>query len=187
MSTWPTGWREELLRTSGIPKTQFALDVLNAWQLSTPTEPWTNNPLGIPSQGSGHPKALETRYAAFPTMQAFRDTFKRLVRTSRGRNVLDALLSAQSYSDAWREIHALDWPSNATESEYPIRLMDMVSAAYASKMQHKTRDIPTTTGATHAPPDVHDAMRRQSHLLHHAANTLDNTSEAIRFIMKGMS
>jgi len=186
MASWPTGWREATLRAAGIPKTQFALDVLAAWQQSTPTEPWTNNPLGMPASGSGYPAALQTPYAAFPSMQAFRDAFKRLIRTMRGRSVLDALLSAQSYSDAWREIHALNWSSNRTESEYPVKLMDMVSAAYTSKTQHKTRDIPTTTGTTHAPPDVHDAMRRQSHLLHHAATSFSNASDAIAHIMKGM-
>lgn len=186
MASWPTGWREATLRAAGIPKTQFALDVLAAWQQSTPTEPWTNNPLGMPSKRDGTMSALYSLYAYFNTMVAFRDEFKRFTKSTKGRNVLDALLLGQSYSDAWREIHALAWPGNETESEYPVKLMDMVEAAYTSKTQHKTRDMPTTSGSTHAPPDVHDAMRRQGHLLHHAANSFSNASDAIAHIMKGM-
>lgn len=187
MATWPTGWQRETLRASGIPVTQFALDVLTTWQQSTPTEPWTNNPLGMPASGSGYPKALNTQYAAFPTMAAFRNALKRFLKTGKGRNVLDALLSGQSFSDAWREIHALAWPANKTESEHPAKLMDKVVAAYTSKTQHKTRDIPTTSGATHAPPDVHDAMHRQARLLTHAANTFGSAGDAIAYIMRGMN
>lgn len=187
MATWPTGWQRNVLRASGIPVTQFALDVLSAWQRSTPVEPWTNNPLGMPALGSGAPTALQTPYAAFPTMQAFQDAFKRYLKSSKGHNVQDALLSAQSNSDAWREIHALNWPANKTESEYPVALMDMVSAAYTDKHAGKQRKPARTTGSTHAPPDVHDAMRKQSNLLHQAANGLDSASAGIAHIMKGMN
>lgn len=185
MATWPTGWQQTTLRASGIPITQFALDVLNAWANSTPTEPWTNNPLGMPASPYMYAKALNTDYAAFPTMQDFRDTIKKYLVGGAGRAVQHALIMGESYSDAWREIHALNWPSNKTESEYPSALMDMVQAAYTSKMTNGNRAKPTTTGATHAPPDVHVAMRNQAMRLHHAATTFNSATDAIAHLMRG--
>lgn len=185
MATWPTGWQQTVLRAASIPVTQFALDVLSAWQKSTPTEPWTNNPLGMPALSYGVPVALNTPYGAFPTMKSFRDAFMRAMARTGGANVAQALSMAQSYSEAWRAIHALKWPSNSTESEYPIALMDMVQAAYTSKVQNSTRANPTTTGSTHAPPDVHSAMRQQAMSLHHAATTFNTASEAIAYLVKG--
>lgn len=187
MASWPTGWQRATLRASGIPVTQFALDVLSAWQQSTPTELWTSNPLGMPVSAIAPMRAMNTPYAAFVTMQDFRDAFKRWSKTSLGHNVLDALISAQSYSDAWREIHALKWPANRTESEYPVKLMDKVSAAYTDKVTARARKPPTTTGQTHASPDVHLTMNKQAALLHRAATYLDGASAGIAHIMKGMN
>ena len=187
MPSWPTGWQQATLRASGIPVTQYALDVLATWQQSTPTEPWTNNPLGMPSSAATAPKAMNTPYAAFVTMQDFRDAFKRFSKTSKGHNVLDVLISGQSYSDAWREIHALNWPGNNTESEYPVKLMDKVSAAYTDKVAAKSRPPSKTTGQTHASPDVHKTMAKQATLLHRAATHLNGASDGIAYIMKGMN
>jgi hypothetical protein len=187
MAQWPTGWQHTTLRACGIPVTQFALDVLNAWQQSTPTAPWTGNPLGMPGSSAVSVLSPAGKYRTFITMRQFRDEFKRFLKSSKGKGIYEAILMGQSYSDAWREIHALCWPGNDTESEYPIKLMDMVEAAYTSKQEHKTRDIPKTSGQTHAPPDVHDAMRKQSHLLYQAAKHFSDASTGIAHIMKGMN
>lgn len=187
MATWPTGWQQRVLRATGIPVTQFALDVLSAWQASTPVEPWTNNPLGMPSRGSGAPPALQTPYAAFPSMQAFTDSFKRHMKSSKGRSVQEILISTSGHADAWREIHALGWPANSTEGEYPKHLMDKVVAAYTDKIAKRNRPAPKTAGVTHAPPDLHDAMRKQARLLHHASSSINGASAGIAHILKGMN
>jgi hypothetical protein len=183
MATWPSNWAYVTLRAAGIDKSQFALNVMHAWMQSTPTEPWTNNPIGIPAQGSRVPAALNTKYAAFTTMTQFRASFAEKMKSGQGVNVAHTLNAADKYSDAWREIHALRWPGNDTESEYPSLLMDLVQAAYTDKVTARERPPPTTTGATHAPPDVHAAMRQQAVALHHAATHIAATSDAIAFIM----
>lgn len=150
MATWPTGWQAATLRAAGIPKTQFALDVLSAWQQSTPTAPWTNNPLGIPAKGSGAKAALNTPYAAFATIGNFRTVFKRLMSSGDGKAVTQSLIEAQSYAATWRDIHALSWPGNRTESEYPVKLMDLVTAAYEEAARKKAA-AKTASPTTQAP------------------------------------
>lgn len=187
MASWPTGWQRNVLRASGVPVTQFALDVISAWQKGTPTEPWTNNPLGMAASGSGAPAALHTPYAAFPSMQAFQDAFKRALSAGQGHSVQESLIMGQSYADAWREIHGLCWPANKTESEYPCPLMDLVSAAYTDKLSAPSRPPSTTTGSTHAPPEVHAAMRKQAQLLNQAANHIDGAAAGMAHVIKGMN
>lgn len=161
--------------------------MLSAWADSTPVQPWTNNPLGMPVTYGIMPHPAGERYARFAQVESFRDAFKRFTKSSKGHAIADILMGGSGYSDAWREIHGLKWPSNATESEYPVKLMDVVTSAYASKVTKRNRPAPTTSGITHAPPDVHGAMRKQSLLLNQAANLFSGASDGIAHIMKGMN
>lgn len=186
MASWPSGWRSALLRGTGIPITPFTLNVLAAWQQSTPTEPWTNNPLGMPAKGNNVPTALNTPYGVFPTTQAFRDAFVRFLASSDGTGVAHAMSMEQSYSDVWREIHALKWPAATTESEWPSALLDIVTKAYTDKANIKAGVITKTTGQTHAAPELHAAVKQQGRLLHEAATTVQGTTQAIQHIVRGM-
>lgn len=187
MTAWPTGWREATLRASGIPVSQFALDVLSAWQQSTPTEAWTSNPLGMPARETGMPRALNTPYAVFTGMGAFIDTFKRFIKTKRGAGLLHTLISASRLSDAWREIHGLSWPANDTETDYPTVLLDMVEQTYRTKLMTKPAADRKSVGTALASPQVHEAVRLQGYALHDAAKHFNSGHEAIAAIIRRTS
>lgn len=186
MTGWASGWQEATLRASGIPVSQFALDVLSAWRKSTPVIPPTNNPLGMPARGNNAAPYLNTLYAAFPSITAFATAFKRFTASSKGAELLHVLVMGESLTDAYRAIHALGWPANRTETDYPSALLDMVEAKYRSKLQ--TRDVKSrkTTGIVQAPADVHAAVKQQAAMMHHAASTINDTSKAIGYIMRGL-
>lgn len=135
MYGWPSNWRQEALRAIGVPVTQHALDVLSAWFASTPTQPWTNNPLGLSANTHGMPTALNTDYAVFPTHGHFRSAFKSIVNQSPGKVMVHVLLDEGDLASAWRAIHALNLPGNGTESDYPVKLLDMIERKYRNKLQ----------------------------------------------------
>ncbi|MGH9436812.1 MAG: hypothetical protein ACRD22_02715 [Terriglobia bacterium] len=186
MSELPGGWREATLRAAGITVTQFALDVLSAWRKSTPLPATACNPVGMPAKGNGAPPWLSTPYAVFPGMPAFRAAFARFLGTQQGREVRHALELSESYSNAWRAVHALPWPAVKTESEYPAALLDLVEAAYRDKVAGKDRAKRRTTGTVQAPPEVHAAVKAQAVALHHAVTAFTDGHKAMGSIVKGL-
>lgn len=184
MAGWPDDWRQRVLRASGIPVSQFALDILSAWRKSTPMEPWTNNPLGYPYTGSKANSALNTPYAAFVTIGNFADAMKRLLKSNRGTALLHELISANSLASTWREIHALKWPASLTETDYPSVLLDMVEEQYRTKLQTTPKAERRGTGSTMASPAAHEATRNQGLALHHAATAFADGKTAISYIMR---
>lgn len=187
MAGWPDQWRERVLRASGIPVTQFALDALTAWQRSTPTEPWTNNPLGYPAQGGNPPSALGTPYGMFVTINQFVQAVKGVLKSRQGEQLQHELISAHSLSAVWREIHGLNWPANATESDYPSVLLDMVEESYRQTVRRKTGGKRRSAGTQLANHDVHEAVRAQAEALTHAVSHFTTGSAAIRSIVRRLS
>lgn|SRR5487761_129025 len=186
MAGWTQAWRERVLRAGGVPVTQYALDVLSAWRRSTPTEPWTNNPLGHPARGSGAPEALDTPYAMFPTINDFTAAMKRLLKSPAGKQLLHTLITSDSYATAWREIHALKWPANLTESDYPAVLLDMVEQTYRDKLSRTSKEKRKTAGTQQASPDVHMAVRQQGYALHDAMTSFGDGRKAIAHIVRSL-
>lgn len=182
---WASNWRQTSLRHAEVEVTQFAMDILSAWQGSTPTEPWTNNPLGIPSKGYGAPTALATPYASFPTMQAFREAFKKAVHSSSGKPLLDALNSEGKHAKAWRVINAMGWPATVTESDYPSRILDLAEGKYTATVKPRKSRERTSAGSQLSSPDVSSAFKAQARLLHEAATRFDSHADAIRHIIEG--
>jgi hypothetical protein len=187
VSMWPDAWRETTMRVSGIPVTQYGLDVLSAWRRSTPLIAQTYNPLGMPYRGTRYPGYLGTPYAVFPGITAFADEFKRFTHSAKGRDILHVLISGESLAQAWRAIHALGWPANATETDHPVVLLDMLEERYRSKMATRAVAQRRTTGIVQAPPETHAAIRQQARVLHHAANHINDASRAISYIVRGLS
>lgn len=187
MPAWPDDWRQRVLRASGVPVTQWALDVLAAWRRSTPVESWTNNPLGVPYHGSKANRALSTPYASFVTIGDFANAMKRLLKSNRGTALLHELISANNVAAAWREIHALKWPGNLTETDYPSAVLDMVEASYREKIQTSTKAQRRGTGSTMAAPALHEATRAQGLALHHAATAFSDGKQAIGYVMRRLS
>lgn len=184
MATWPDSWRENALRASGVPVTQFALDVLSAWRQSTPTEPWTNNPLGMAAKDTGKPRALNTPYAVFTSIGDFTTAFKRFMKSGNGTALLHQLISANSLASTWREIHALKWPANATETDYPAVLLDRMEEAYRSKLATKAASERKSAGTQQAPQVVKDAAKLQGMALHHAAKSFADGRQAIGYLVR---
>jgi hypothetical protein len=167
-----------------MPVSEFAVTVLTAWANSTPTQPWTNNPLGMPAHGNNVPRALNTPYALFPTMATFRDAFGRLLRTNRGASLADIVHAGDDLPAAWRAIHALGLPANQTETDYPASLLDMLEDDYRAKMATRPVAKRRTVGNGKARPEIHEAMRAQSYAVAYAARAFDNGSAAIAHIMR---
>jgi len=186
MIGWPSGWREATLRAAGIPVSQFALDVLAAWQRSTPVVPATYNPLGMPAKGTSNVNYLKTPYALFSGVGSFTKAFATFASSNKGAELLHALTAAESLSDVYRAIHALGWPANKTETDYPSALLDMLEANYRAKLATRTVATRTTSGIVQAPPSVHAAVRQQAAVLHHAATQFSDASKAIRHIVRGL-
>jgi hypothetical protein len=182
--SWPTGWREALLRETGIPVTQFALDVLASWCQSTPTEPWTNNPLGLPAKGNSAPQALNTPYALFHTTGRFRKAFTALLETTPGKDLRLVLTHGTSHGQAWRTINGMSLPANVTETDYPSALLDRLTDDYRATLTDVKPDQRKTAGAQLASPKTHDDMRSQQRALHEAVTTFNKGSEAMAHIAR---
>lgn len=186
MIGWVSGWREATLRAAGIPVSQFALDVLTAWNRSTPVVPATYNPLGMPAKGTSNVSYLTTPYALFSGIGAFTTAMSKFLSTSKGAELAHALNAAESLSDAYRAIHALGWPATKTETDYPSALLDMLEEQYRAKMATRTPANRKTSGAVSAPPQVHAAVRQQARVLHTAATQFSDAAKAIGYIAKGL-
>jgi hypothetical protein len=187
MIGWPTGWREATLRHAGIEPAQMALDILSAWQRSTPVHPGTHNPLGMPSKGTSNVPYLGTPYALFGTMADFRHHLERFLSSRKGAELRGVLDGGESLPAAWRAIHALPWPAVATETDYPAVLLDMIGAAYASKVANGNKGKRKTTGHPRPEPVTHEAIRQQAYTLHRAAVVMNDAGHAIGSIMERMS
>jgi hypothetical protein len=186
MTTWPDGWREALLDVAGIERSQFALDVLNLWAQATPIQGWTNNPLGMPAAGYGAPKAFNTPYAAFPTPDAFRKAFTKAVHAGTGKPLLSALATQDKLTVAWRAIHALNWPANLTETDYPATILDAVTDGSTAKMKVSKPNDRKSVGATTTRTDVHAMIQAQGQALHHAVSNISGATAGMDYVIGRM-
>lgn len=184
MNAWPSGWREHALRCAEVPITQFALDVLHSWEQSTPTDRYTNNPLGVPSRGFNAPRALNGNYAQFPTMQAFYDAFRTAVHSGHAKPLLSALAANDKHSVAWRAINQLKWPANDTETDYPAAVLDRVTENIPKAWKTSEPGARKTVGA----PDGAASQKRntaaQGIALHHAAHNIVDGARAIDYLVR---
>jgi len=185
VSGWPTNWRQEALRAAGVPVTQHALDVLDAWFKSTPTQAWTNNPLGLPPIQNVAPKALNTPYGAYPTHEHFLQAFKKLAHESPGKVIIHVLMNEREYAAAWRAIHALNLPGNATESDYPSTLLDMVEDKYRTKLQTVQPDQRKSMGPGQDAHRGHQTLMRAADAFGAKSQGARDVSRYINSTLKG--
>lgn len=174
------------MRAAALPVSQFALDVLSAWNKSTPVVPATYNPLGMPAKGTSNVPYLGTQYALFSGIGAFTTAMSKFLASSKGAELRHTLDAAESLSDAYRAIHALGWPANKTETDYPSALLDMLEAQYRAKLATRTTEKRKTTGTVQASPAVHAAVKQQAAVLHHAATQFSDAANAIRYTVRGL-
>lgn len=134
-SSWPDGWRSAVLMDAGLPVTGFTLKALQAWADSTPILTYTNNPLGMPYVQGSTAQLMRTGYAMFPTMAMMRDRFTKFVSSHTGAALHDAFALGEKYSEVWRAVHALKWPANTTETDWPSAVLDLTSESYRESVQ----------------------------------------------------
>lgn len=184
MNMWPTGWREHTLRAADVPIEQFALDILNLWEQATPTDRYTNNPLGMPHHGFGAPRALQGDYAQFPTMQAFYSAFAKAAHTGSGKPLFTALAVNDKHSAAWRAINQLNWPANATETDYPATILDRVTEKLPAHWKVSAPEDRKTVGVQGNTNAVRPNTVIQNLALHHAAHNIVDGTKAIEYLVR---
>ena len=146
MNTWPYDWISKTLQAAGVPDTVEASRIMLAWRKSTPLPPLSNNPVGMPVNSSGAPSYMGTRYAIFPSMDAFYAAFGTFARSSAGQVLVRAMTSDPPYGRSWRAISSLSWPGSDTETDYPAILLDLTSAAYRRSVEAASADQRKTSG-----------------------------------------
>jgi hypothetical protein len=186
MTRWYSGWQNAALRAADIPLSQFAKDVLNLWAESTPLELWTNNPVGMPQRGHSVLRVPNTAYASFPDMQAFRNAFCSYLATPRGKALYAVLANAESLPAAWREIHALKWPANTTETDHPSALLDRLEADQAKRIRAKSSGKRKSSGTVNPQPDLHAQVVHAHRVMANAVNNTQSAEKMIHQIIKGI-
>lgn len=185
MASWPSTWKTRVLTSLGVAVTQDALKVISAWQKSTPLDPWTNNPLGMPAKTGVVAPVPGTKYAMFRNIDDFYAAFAQFAKTPRGNAIKMAVNADRGYGATWRAISALDWPASATETDYPSAVLDLAGEAYAASVGARPADQRKSAGKPKAAPAVQEAMLHQARSIVSAAHTFRNASSATRFLLKG--
>lgn len=181
---WPDNWRRKALESAQLPVTSVALEVLSAWRKSTPLQPWTNNPIGMPARENGAMRAAGTDYASFRTFQTFYKAFERFMKSATGQKLAAEIANGGNPAEAWRIINSLNWPGNKTESEYPSALLDLVQAKYTDKMPTVARTTSKTSGNVGASASVHDAIKAQQAAIHDATKANLSGVKAMQMVIR---
>lgn len=147
-SSWPGGWRSAVLTQAGLPVSEFTLKCLQAWSDSTPILPYTNNPLGMPYVKGKTSQLMRTGYAMYAVMGDMRDAFAAFISSPAGSAIHDALALGEKYPEAYRAVHALPWPANTTETDWPSALLDLTSESYRQSVQSVTSPGDRRTSGT---------------------------------------
>lgn len=146
MNEWESNWSGYLALETGSTNAEFTERMFTLWQQSTPLEPWTNNPLGMPQTTQGAYRVLSTDYGAFMSMHDFRDAFLRFLASQPGRTLRDALLLQDKPAPVWRAVSSLHWPASATETDYPSAILDATTDDYRAKVNAARADQRKTSG-----------------------------------------
>lgn len=184
MYNWPDGWREAIIADLDVPQSDFLMSVFQAWQESTPLQPYTNNPFGMPYNLGPVPKLLSTDYGLFRDMAQFRAAFVKFVMSGTGANVRSALLGSESLGPLYRAIHALGWPGNATESDYPSGLLDLMTAPVRNKLQTTSPADRKTAGTVGYSSAQGGGLGMVGNALQQAANSALNAANALNNVRK---
>lgn len=154
MTSWPATWRSRVLEAAGIRVTPHALEVLRAWQRSTPLPVFTNNPVGMPASSRGAMDYMRTGYAMFTTPEKFYAAFGAFAATTPGRNLAHAIADEGNYAAAWRAVSSLGWPASATETDWPGALLDLTEESYRQSVASADPSARKTSGTVGAPAHV---------------------------------
>lgn len=180
MSDWPDGWLAAVVADLGAESTPFLTSALRAWQQSTPVPTYTNNPFGMPYKRGVSAQLLSTGYAMYPSMAQFRARFVAFMHSPEGAGVRDALLVTEKLGPLWRAIRALNWPGNATETDYPAKLLDLMTEKTRSALQTTEPTDRKTAGVIGYSSTSEHGMNKLGDNLQRAANVALNAANALR-------
>lgn len=185
-NAWPTTWRKSALQAADIEPSPFALKALSLWQKSTPTQPWTGNPLGLPQQGYSSRVVPHTQYALFLKYSQFYEAFARAISTERSGIIKVLLQSGDSVAKLWREIHDMGWPATGTENDYPREIHYWIGDEFRAKLNIQPKTVYRTSGAT-AQSHINNHLIMQAHrAMITAVQAKLDLASAIQFIHKGV-
>lgn len=184
---WPDGWIQALLDNLDIATTSWSIKILDAWQRSTPLEPWTNNPLGVPTLDGMYPAVQGTLYAAFPSMAMFREDFGSRLVAPPGEAMFDELLAQDDIPAMWRAIHALDWPGTKLEYEYPYEVLKLTSQSYQDSILENGPGHRRSTGVVNPQPNPAAMSNEIRTAGSYGANSFLAAGKAFRHLTGGNS
>jgi hypothetical protein len=171
------------LKAADLPVSDFTLKALSAWSSSTPILPYTNNPLGMPAVKGKTLELMRTGYAMFPTMGDMRNAFADFISSSPGNQLHDALALNEKHSQVWRAVHALPWPANNTETDWPSAVLDLTSESYRSKAASVTSPADRkTSGVIGTQTDFGGGSAASSRLAAQTAIAIQQATNAVRQI-----
>lgn len=184
MASWPSNWKAKTLGAAGIEVTPKALKVMSAWQQSTPLQPWTNNPLGMPVSFGSKVAVPMTSYALFPSMSKFYMAFADFTGTRAGKDLRDEITSDDGYGPIWRTVSSLNWPGSKTETEYPAALLDLAGQSYKDSVNAVNPSARKSSGLPKANPEVRAMMTDQARSLTQAAAVFNDSATAVRYLIR---
>lgn len=185
-NSWVSTWPQSALRAAGLEPTPFTVKVLQLWNKSTPTQPWTVNPIGIPAKGYTRRVVPQTSYALFNTYRDFSAAFAKALETPAGKTLRIHLESGESIAKLWRTIHEFGWPGADTESDYPALIHEWIGDQYRDMLNIPSAPVRKSSGAT-AQTHLNNHRVMEAHrLMITAAQTKLDLSTAIKFITKGV-
>ncbi len=182
--SWPSDWQTRVLDSAGIPDTLFARTAIMAWNHSTPLQPWSNNPLGMPQKPYSNVTVLDTPYAAFSSITAFIAAFVKFLATKDGIKVRDALNGEKGYGPVWRAVSQLGWPASRTETDWPSALLDIAERRYAESVKASPAGSRKSAGKTPSPATAHEAMALQNKVMVEAAHNFSDAAKAVRHVIR---
>lgn len=180
MSDWPDGWLSAVVADLGANSSAFIKSALTAWEESTPVPTYTNNPFGMPYVKGVSSQLFSSGYAMFPSMAQFRARFVAFVYSPDGSAVKDALLITEKLGPLWRAVHALKWPGNNTETDYPAKMLDLMTAKTRESLQTTQPADRKTSGIIGYSPTVENGADKIGKSLQRAANAALGASNALR-------
>lgn len=184
MPGWASNWKHRTLESIGVEVNPDTIRLMSAWLKSTPLDPWTNNPLGMPSSAGRVQSVPGTLYAMFPSIVAFYSAIGAFSKTPDGREIVRAIGGIPQYGPIWRAISATNWPAVKTETDWPYHVLELAGQSYMDSVMSSTSGKRKSAGSPQASPAIHETMRKQAESLNHAASAFTDARSAVRFLIR---
>jgi hypothetical protein len=183
---WVSTWKKSALQAAGLEPTPFALKALSLWSKSTPMEPWTKNPIGIPAKGYYKRIVPGTPYALFLTYSDFSKAFTTALDSESGGYIKLLLNDGKSIAKLWRAIHELNWPGATTENDYPREIHYWIGDDLREKMNIPPATPHRSSGTTTPAHITHQQVLATQRAMITAHQTKQDLHNAILFITRGV-